>query len=145
MAGMKRTIPAIAIMLFGLTACGSETSSNVQSAISAVSGGDVAGNAADCAAVYKELTTALVAGVTPGSAVDFEKVLANTEAAVPEDLKADVKVMANALVELGKKIKANPTDVNAMKDLVTALNSSEVQAASNSLKTYFDGGCSTGA
>ncbi|MEY4175654.1 MAG: hypothetical protein RI900_2819 [Actinomycetota bacterium] len=134
---MKRSIPFITVALLGLTACGSDTASNVQSAVSAVSNGNVA----DCAAVYKELTTALVAGVTPGSSVDFEKVLANTEAAVPENLKADVKVMANALVELGKKIKANPTDVNAMKDLVKALNSSEVQAASNSLKTYFDGGC----
>lgn len=150
MERMKRFIPVLAVAMFGLTACGNNSSSDIQAAVSSVAAagatvGDAVsgavGSAADCAAVYKELTGAMVAGMAPGSVVDFEKVFANTEAAVPAELKDEVQVLAKALVEIGKKMQANPTDVNAMQELVKALNSAEVQQASDALSTYFGGGC----
>lgn len=150
MVPMKRFIPVLAVVALGLTACGNDKTSDIQAAVSSVAAagatiGDAVsgavGSAADCAAVYKELTGAMVAGMAPGSVVDFEKVFANTEAAVPAELKDEVKVLSKALVEIGKKMQANPTDVNAMQELVKALNSAEVQQASDALSTYFGGGC----
>lgn len=143
---MKRILPVIAIVVVGLSACGSDAESEVKAAVSSVVAagdtvGEALGSAADCAAVYKELTGAMVAGMAPGSAVDFEKVFANTKGAVPAELADEVEVLANALVELGKKMQANPTDAAAMQELVTALSSAEVQQASDALNAYFGGGC----
>jgi len=144
---MKRILPVIAIVVAaGLSACGSNAESDVKAAVSSVvaagnTAGEALGSVADCAAVYKELTGAMVAGMAPGSVVDFEKVFANTKAAVPAELTDEVEVLANALVEIGKKMQANPTDVNAMQQLVTALNTAEVQQASDALNAYFGGGC----
>lgn len=146
---MKRLLSVLALSAIGLTACGGGSDS-IQSAISSASSvaaaassavDAAAGSAADCAAVYTELTGALVAGMAPGAVTDFEKVFANTEAAVPDELKDDVKVLAGALVELGKKMQANPNDPAAMQQMVTALSSAEVQQASDALNAYFGGGC----
>ncbi|MFM7686897.1 MAG: hypothetical protein ACKPDI_13380 [Actinomycetota bacterium] len=143
---MQRFIPVLAVAFLGLGACSSDSTSEIKAAVSSASAaantaGEALGSAADCAAVYKELTGAMVAGMAPGSVVDFEKAFATTKDAVPEELKDDVEVLAKALVEIGKRMQANPTDANAMQELVTALSSAEVQQASDALNAYFGGGC----
>jgi hypothetical protein len=133
-------LPTVLLIgLTGLTACGDSSST------SGLPNVTVPAAAAECAATYKALTTSLVSGLVPGSKVDFEKVLADTQAAVPDELKGEVETMAKALVDIGKKVKDNPTDLNALKELGNALKSADVQNATNALKTYFEGGCSTGA
>jgi len=139
---MNRALRLSTVLIVGLTAltaCGDSATSGGLPAVT------VPAAAAECAATYKQLTTSMVSGLVPGSKVDFQKVLDDTKAAVPENLKGDVDTMAKALVDIGMKVSSNPTDLNALKDLGNALKSADVQNALTSLKTYFEGGCSTGA
>jgi hypothetical protein len=110
----------------------------------------IAGVSAECMAIANAFAGAATAMSGQGDVSQAEASLAALEGIVPDELKDDARLFAEAynavIVALVahdndySKLIADPTAMAALQ----ALDNEDVQAASDNISAYLDGACSTG-
>ncbi len=146
---MTRLVTVLTLSLLGLTACG-DSSKSVEPAESSAAGqattteaavttGPISG--ADCSTVAKEFIRTMLEGMRPGSTTDFEQAFASVEAGVPDELKDDVKVLADGVLGLQTKMKDHPEDSGLLDELKKAFAAPEFKRANDAVIAYFKGNC----
>jgi hypothetical protein len=95
----------------------------------------------ECRAIYNDIIGAMASAMVPGSDVDVEKVFGAAKGQVPEELQADVDLLASTMSGFAEQMKDNPNDPAAMQAIIAAMSKPEVAAASDRIQAYFDETC----
>ncbi len=101
--------------------------------------------ATDCQAVLVKYITTMSAAYTPGAQTDFAQAFAELAALMPADLTDELTILSLAYQAYGAVLAANNNDVDDpdVQAAVATLNTPEVNAASDTIGTYFDTTCPT--
>jgi hypothetical protein len=168
---MKRLLTATlaATALFGLVACGSDskssgggdTASQSTDASDDTSGGGsddttggggaitvppVAGVTAECQAIVNAMSGAAAAFSGQGDAAQTKAMFAALEGAMPDELKDDARIFAEAYGKYFDLLTALDDPSKAMSDpevlaAMQAIGTPEVQAATDNISAYMDEAC----
>ena len=110
----------------------------------------IAGVSAECMAIANAFAGAATAMSGQGDVAQAEASLAALEGIVPDELKDDARLFAEAYNAVIVALVANDNDyAQLMADpeamaALQALDDEDVQSASDNISAYLDGACSTG-
>lgn len=110
----------------------------------------VAGVSAECMAIANAFAGAATAMSGQGDIAQAEASLGALEEIVPDELKDDARLFAEAYNAVIVALVANDNDYTQMMAdpeamaALEALDSEDVQSASDNINAYLDGACSTG-
>ncbi len=160
---MKRilTLALATTTLIGLGACSSDTKLSVSNAtdaseLSTSSDLSISSDLSlpsdlnlseECQAITMAFAGMMAQVFAPtGQAGDIEKVFGDVSSKVPDDLKDDVTVVAEAFGKYAQIMNDNANDMTNpnVQAAIEDLGTPEVQAASDNVQAYFDAGCSEG-
>lgn len=157
---MKRILTAAlaATVLVGLTACGSDdkklnvpTATNDSSGNGSSSGDGSGGDMSqpECVALVQAMGAAASAASGQGDAAQWEAMSSGLIAAVPDDLKDDAQVFAQAYGEFLTVMAQHQGEANPMANAdvmaaLQAIGTPEVEAAANNISDYMDATCPNG-
>ena len=162
---MQRTIVTITTTVVGalaltlFTACGGDSVAKLPGAVTTdpavgglgtnpggdMGGGDPADMSTECLDFAMAYANALGAmgGASQGADADWQAWIASMQASVPDELKDAVAVWGTAMNDYLVVIEQHQNDPAAPEVVAAleAINTPEVQAASDSISAYFDNGC----
>lgn len=160
---MKRFLTATlaAACLIGVTACGSDDKKlDMPTATNGDSGGGSgsdsgSGNGsggltqAECVALLQAMGSAANAVSGQGDAAEWEAMTSALVAAVPDDLKDDAQVFAQAYGQFLAVMAEHEGEDNPMANAdvmaaLQAISTPEVEAAANNISDYMDATCPNG-
>ena len=158
---MKRLLTATlaAACLVGVTACGSDNKKSNLPAVSDNASGDGSGSDsgsgsgalgdAACVALIQAMGSAASAASGQGDAAEWQAMTEGLIASVPDDLKDDAEIFAQAYGEFLTVMAAHEGEDNPMSNpevmaALTAIGTPEVEAAANNISEYMDATCPNG-
>lgn len=97
----------------------------------------------ECQAVYLQFITAMTSAYASTGELDYAQIFGDLSSKVPADLQDDMAILSAAFQQYGEILTANNNDPSSaeVQQAIQALGTPEVNAASETVQTYFEETC----